>query len=142
AAIGVGLLAAASALSGASCSSDADCLSTRTYFEQNVWSAFMSTTCTKCHAPDGVAVTKSGAKLILEPAAYPGFIDKNLDTLREVTKIEDEGSSELLQKPLGKMAHGGGAVLKDDSPEYKALTELVDRFGASGDSCKTPPGTA
>src|SRR5262245_17641995 len=116
AALGTMLISAATVLgagafSGCGSSSD-DCLTTRAYFEQNVWSAFMGTKCTKCHTPDGVAVAEQNAKLVLEPPSYPGFIDKNLATLTEISKIEYEGTSELLLKPLGKMNHGGGIQLE------------------------------
>lgn len=139
-AVGGALLAAAGALSGAGCtssSSEADCTATRTYFEQSVWSPFMSTTCGKCHTPDGVAVVTSHAKFVIQPSSYPGFIDTNLATLKEVSKIQYEGKSELLLKPLGQMSHGGGAVLEESSDEYKALVELVTRLGEE-DSCAEP----
>lgn len=51
----------------------------------------------------------------------------DLSNITEVSKIQYEGSSELLRKPLGEMDHGGGAVLTKDSEEYKILTEMVDR---------------
>ena len=139
-AVGGALLAAATVLGGAGCSSSgssADCTATRTYFEQSVWSPFMSTTCGKCHTPDGTAVLTSHARFVIQPASYPGFIDTNLATLKEVSKIQYEGKSELLLKPLGQMNHGGGAVLDESSDDYKALVELVTRLGAE-DSCTEP----
>src|SRR5947209_5254214 len=83
---GVAVLGVA-ALSAASCKGGGgseECLSTRTYFEQQVWSGFMGSTCTKCHTPDGTAVADSNAKLVLETSQYPGFIDANLSTLTTV----------------------------------------------------------
>jgi Protein of unknown function (DUF1588) len=139
-AVGATLLAAAAVLSGAGCNSSSssdDCTATRTYFEQSVWSPFMSTKCAKCHTPDGPAVVTSHARFVIQPASYPGFIDTNLETLKEVSKIEYEGKSELLLKPLGQMQHGGGAVLEESSDEYKALVELVDRISTT-DSCTSP----
>jgi hypothetical protein len=139
-AIGGTLIAAVAALSGAGCnssSSSADCTATRTYFEQSVWSPFMGTKCAKCHTPDGPAVVTSHAKFVIQPASYPGFIDTNLGTLKEVSKIQYEGKSELLLKPLGQMQHGGGAVLEESSDDYKALVELVNRLGTE-DSCSEP----
>lgn len=125
---------------GASCSGSGsdECLSTRTYFEQNVWASFMGQKCGKCHTPDGPAVAESNAKFIIQPASYPNFIDENLANIAEVSKIQYEGKSELLLKPLGEMNHGGGAVLTKGSDEYKALTELMDRIGKS-DSCTDQP---
>src|SRR5262245_43302466 len=84
-------------------SDDAPCVSTRESFEQSVWSTFMGSKCTKCHTPDGVAVTENNAKLVLEPASYPGFIDTNLATLKMISNIQYQGKSELLLKPIGQM---------------------------------------
>ncbi len=136
-AVGVTLLAAGTVLGGAGCNSSAssaDCTATRTYFEREVWSPFMSSKCAKCHTPDGPAVVESHAKFVVQPASYPGFIDTNLATLKEVSKIQYEGKSELLLKPLGQMNHGGGPVLEESSAEYKALVELVARLDTT-DTC-------
>lgn len=136
-AVGATLLAAGAVLSGAGCnssSSSSDCTATRTYFEQSVWSPFMSTKCAKCHTPDGPAVVESSAKFVIQQSSYPGFIDANLANLKEISKIQYEGKSELLLKPLGQMSHGGGPVLEESSDEYKALVELVERIGTT-DSC-------
>ena len=139
-AVGGALLTAAAVLSGAGCnssSSSEDCTATRTVFEQTVWSPFMSTKCGKCHTPDGVAVVTNHARFVIQPSSYPGFIDTNLKTLKEVSKIEYEGKSELLLKPLGQMSHGGGAVLEESSEDYKALVALVERLGTE-DTCAEP----
>jgi cytochrome c553 len=120
---------------------DASCVSTRDFFERQVWASFMSTTCFKCHGADGNAVVKRGAKLVLQPPAYPGFLDANLANLREVSRIEYDGVSELLRKPLGQMGHGGGSPLKEGSPQFGALRELVTRLRAPEQCADTPPRT-
>ena len=51
----------------------------------------------------------------------------DLANINEVARIQFDGESELLRKPLGEMDHGGGAVLSKDSDEYKILAEMVDR---------------
>lgn len=136
-AVAAALLGALGA-SGASCSSgSSECLSTRTYFEQRVWSSFMGQKCGKCHTPDGPAVAESHAKFVLQPSSYPGFVDANLANIKEIAKIEYEGTSELLRKPIGEMSHGGSAVLEKGSDEYNALVELLDRVagGSSEEAC-------
>jgi hypothetical protein len=142
--LGAGLIAVSAALGTGACggggSGDDACVPTRAFFEQKVWSAFMGTKCTKCHTPDGTAVVDSHAKLVLQPASYPGFIQQNLKTLEDIAKIQYEGTSELLLKPLGKADHGGGKVLEEGSTEYQDLKELVDRFG-KGDACAEGPNT-
>lgn len=139
---GVAMAAAVAAMGAAtaSCgSSSGDCLSTRTFFEQKVWSGFMGQKCAKCHTPDGTAVAISNAKFVLQPASYPGFVDANLANIREIAKFTYEGKSEILQKPLGKANHGGGIQLTEGSDEYDALVELMDRLDKA-DSCTDTPG--
>jgi len=102
----------------------------------------MGQTCTKCHTPDGPAVAEQKATFVLEPSSYPGFMDTNYSMLQEIAKIQYEGQSELLLKPLGKMNHGGGAVLEEGSEEYKKLTELVERFANNDDSCPDSTNSA
>lgn len=142
--IGAALFAAVAALgaAGASCSSSGgdECLTTRAYFEQKVWSGFMGQKCAKCHTPDGPAVAEKNAKFVLQPASYPGFVDANLENIKELAKVQYEGKSELLQKPLGKMDHGGGVQLDEGSDDYKALVELMDRI-ENGDSCSDTQGS-
>jgi hypothetical protein len=101
----------------------------------------MSTTCTKCHTPDGPAVVTSNAKFVLQTSSYPGFIDANLANLTMVSAIQNQGTSELLLKPIGKLAHGGGTVIQPGSTEYNALVELVSRLQSNTDSCPAVPDT-
>lgn len=126
----------------ASCSKGGadQCTSQRAFFEQNVWSAFMSTKCAKCHAPDGIAHTEHNSKFILQPSSYPGFIDANLANLAMVSKIQYDGQSELLLKPLGQLGHFGGPQLDAGSADYKALTSLVSQL-SNIESCTTGANT-
>jgi hypothetical protein len=117
-----------------------ECTTQRAFFEQNVWSAFMSTKCAKCHSPDGIAHTEHNAKFILQPSSYPGFIDANLANLAMVSKIQFDGQSELLLKPLGQLGHFGGAQLESGSDDYKALTSLVGQL-SNIESCTTGADT-
>ncbi len=140
---GAALLAAVALSGGASCNGGGagDCQSTRAFFEQQVWSAFMSTKCAKCHTPDGTAVADSNAKFILQPSSYPGFIDANLANITLVSNIQFQGTPEILLKPLGQDNHGGGVILTADSPEYHALQDLVGRLTSTTDTCVEPPNT-
>jgi hypothetical protein len=116
------------------------CLSNTRYFETKVWGSFMSTSCGRCHLPGGVAAEQN-ARLLLQPASYPGFLQTNLATLNELAKDDYNGQPKLLLKPLGQLQHGGGQVLQEDSPEYKALSELVTRL-KNGDPCGAEAGEA
>ncbi|RYE77155.1 MAG: DUF1592 domain-containing protein, partial [Myxococcales bacterium] len=109
------------------------CQSNRQFFESQVWAPVISTTCMKCHSDGGSAV-EAGAKLSFQSAGYPNFLDNNLATALQFSLEKTGDSIKLLEKPLGGLGHGGGAVLQADSPEYAALKELVRRF-QSGDPC-------
>lgn len=110
------------------------CLSNRAYFESKVWASFMSEKCSRCHTPDGEAVNEKGAKLVLQTSSYPAFLDANLVSLQQASNEKFGDKIKLLEKPLGGLEHGGGAVLQPGSPEHLALQELVQRF-QSGDPC-------
>jgi hypothetical protein len=120
-------VASAVALSASLLSGCADkCLDNSAFYEQKVWTQVVSKNCLKCHAPEGVAANKN-AKFIQLSQSFPGFLDINLGNISEVARIQFDGKSELLRKPLGEMDHGGGAVLTSDSEEYKLLEQMVDR---------------
>ena len=109
-----------------------ECQSARTYFEQDVWGTFMGTKCAKCHTPDGVAVAEKGAKFVLQPSSYPGFLDANLKMIEDISRVDVDGKPIILVKPTGGDSHGGGTVLEPGSEEYNALQTLVDKI-------KNPP---
>jgi len=104
----------------------AQCLDNRQYFEEKVWQPVLGSVCVKCHAPEGQA-SERNAKFLILPSSYPGFLEANYEALAEAAKIEYEGRSQILQKPLGKMNHGGGALFAEGSPEWNALAEFIKR---------------
>jgi hypothetical protein len=131
------------ALSASLLSGCADrCLDNSAFYEEKVWTQVISKNCLKCHAPEGVAATKN-AKFIQYSQSFPGFLDLNLANINEVARIQFDGESELLRKPLGEMDHGGGAVMTKDSDEYKILSEMVDRVSdpvsCDGDASSVVP---
>jgi hypothetical protein len=123
-------LAATPAIASMGCESGGggECQTARTYFEQNVWGTFMGEKCTRCHTPEGFAVLEKGAKFVLQPPSYPGFLDVNLKTLEDISRVDVDGVPLILVKPTGGNSHGGGEIIKKDSEEYKALEELVEKF--------------
>lgn len=103
------------------------CVSTRQFFLQQVWPKVMAQKCMNCHAPGGLAASRS-ASLILYPTSYPGFVEQNLSSLKELAKTEYEDKSVLLRKPMGELRHGGGVQITEDGEEAALLTELVGRL--------------
>lgn len=116
---------------------EAACQSNRTQFNEQVWVPVMSTICIDCHSPGGIAI-ESGARFELQPAGYPGFLERNFQEVAKVSRIEQDGVSQILLKPLGKMEHGGGAVLKADSDAYRALEKLIGNL-READDCELTP---
>ena len=100
------------------------CVTTRAYFEGQVWDAFMADNCATCHNPQGVARTTA---LVLQGNATPGNIDHNLDVVSALALVRVQGEPLLLRKARGELDHGGGVRLQTDSDGYKALAALVDR---------------
>ena len=112
------------------------CLSARTFFEEVAWGTVIGKVCLSCHVPDGLA-PQAGAKLVLYPPSWPGFLELDLMAIREIAKVSYDGVPEILHKPLGELEHGGGPVLEAGSVEYAALTTLVSRL--EDDACSDAP---
>ncbi len=102
------------------------CFSNREFLATRVWPQVFGKTCLSCHGPGGIAANQS-AEFTLQPSAYPGFLDVNLEVVKQMARIEQDDKSVLLRKPLGELTHGGAKVLAEDSEDYKLLEELVAR---------------
>src|SRR5262249_33104695 len=48
--------------------------------------------------------------------------------------IQNNGTSELLLKPIGQLNHGGGMVIQPSGQEINALTDLVKKL-SGGNTC-------
>lgn len=129
-ALALGALAVGSAL-GLGCGGDeADeasrasaCTSTREYFTTQIYGKAMQA-CISCHSPGGTAEQK-GAKFKIYRETWPDFVTANLDSMRDYAKLQIEDTPVILLKPLGQRDHGGGAVLKEDSADFKTLSAFV-----------------
>lgn len=102
---------------------DGDCLETADFFREKVWAPFMSTQCFACHNPAGQA---RHTDLVLQPVDVPGYLEANIATLRDVARLEIDGESLLLLKPLNEVEHGGAQQIVEGDERYEALVELVD----------------
>jgi hypothetical protein len=127
---------------------DATCLSTRDLFALKAW-PIMAANCTGCHAPGGIATTGENprhivARFVLQWDAYPGFLDKNLASLRSM--VMEFREPKLLLKPTGN-DHDGGQIFAEGSAEYQVFQELntrllADDSGCSSNQDSTLPATA
>lgn len=117
------------------CSSEADgpCISDEQYFAEKVWAPVISQNCIACHNPQGAA---KDTKLVLKGSSEAGFLDANLQIFKNVATLERDGQSYVLLKPTNTITHGGGERIKRDSPEYHALSDMVERV-KSPTACQT-----
>jgi len=114
-------------------SSGEGCVSTPEFFATNVEFTTFATKCVACHNATGEA---KDTQFVLHSSAEAGYLDANLELVRGLAQTEKNGESILLQKPLGKLDHGGGQQLDAGSQEYADLKTLVDKLNAD-DTCPT-----
>ncbi len=99
-------------------------------FSNPLWLTIGEQKCLTCHQPGGDAA--ESPFVLMNPQKVE--LTKRNDAQRQnraafvrmATQTEN-GASRLLQKAIGNLDHGGGAVLKVDSAEYRLLSEFVRR---------------
>lgn len=137
-------MAAGVAASG--CEGDGDdaaavdgCATTRQLFAEQVW-PILNAKCTGCHAPGGSAATGDNVKqraagFVLEWDAYPDFLDVNLAQVSRMVAEQINGVPKLLVKPTGGDTHVGGALIAQDSAEYKLFQKLTAQIQQGSPTC-------
>ena len=119
---------AAAALGFAGCAGEEDvgtCVSTEQYFAEQVWARTMSQKCIACHTKTGAA---KDSKMVLRNASEAGYLEANLEIVRNVASFEREGQSLFLLKPTNTIEHGGGVQVVKGGSEYAAMKGLLARF--------------
>lgn len=102
------------------------CQSDKDFFEQKVWAEVMGKVCVRCHTLAGPAA-EVNARFVLQPPAFPSFLDVNFANASEIALIEISGTSELALKPTGQVEHGGGTLFEVGSKEHLILQEFIAR---------------
>lgn len=113
-----------------------ECQTTLEFFADEIWNPWMGKVCIACHNPQGAA---HASKLVLYDPTWPDYLNVNLETVRDVSQYDYQGTSVLLLKPTGQMEHGGEQQIEVDGPEYQALVELLNRFD-SPEECSPTEG--
>lgn len=113
--------------------SEGICTSTEQFFAEKVWAPTISTTCIACHNPTGAAKDTS---FVLAASSEAGYLERNLEVIRQVAELEKNGQSLILLKPSGGLAHEGGTVLESGSDGYQNLERLVQML-KEGNECET-----
>jgi len=101
------------------------CVDDRAFFEDDLWPNLLLQVCSSCHVNEGLARTSN---LVFANSARPDYLDVNRERLSEVARLERDGVSLVLLKPLGELNHGGGVVIAEDSESYALLEEFVSRI--------------
>lgn len=102
------------------------CTAENRYFADEVWAKVGERVCLKCHNAQGDA---ADSDFILQPATRdPAATVHNCANFARLAKEQENGQSRLLQKVIGGLDHGGGAVLKPDSAGYRILEQYVRRL--------------
>ena len=114
----------------------AECQTTESYFERQVWPAFDGT-CTACHTAQGIA---SETRMVLIPGQSPDALVNNFEAVRAVSEITVDGQALILLQPTGLLPQAGGTLIDIDSPEHQALVELTQRIRGEVDECGEPTG--
>ncbi len=105
---------------------DGDCATDLEFFETSVWKPILAQTCINCHSSGGLA---KDTRMVLLPESEDGYLEANLEIVREIARVDVAGASLLLLKPTNKHpdGHKGGMVVTEGTENYKALEEFAQR---------------
>ena len=102
-------------------------------FENEVWTKVGAAKCLTCHR-QGSDAEKSAFVLTdlnrTELTARGEAMQSNRAAFARMALVKEGDQSRMLLKVVGQLDHGGGEVLKRDSPGYRVLAEFVR--GANG----------
>ena len=101
------------------------CSGVDAFFATEVWGKVGERTCLKCHNARGDAA--ESAFVLRDTLQDDTALAKNQQAFREMAVAQEEGKSRLLLKIAGRLDHGGGEILKNDSTGYKILSRFVNR---------------
>lgn len=103
------------------------CVDTKNFFREKLWGPLLKAKCLACHNPEGAA---KASHFILQDTDFPGYLEVNYQTVQNLARLEIDGVSLLLLKPMGMVEHGGGQQLATDSDAYADMLELLERIDA------------
>ena len=115
------------------------------YFGQELWPKVGSKTCVNCHTATGAA---GRTRVVLrDPSKEPadqrtGALDQNRATFETIARVRGDGEWLALLKATNRTPHGGGMVVKLDSPEFRVLESFVRGVNQTPAGAKTPSDAA
>jgi len=111
------------------------CSGVDSFFATEVWGKVGERTCLKCHNAKGDAA--ESAFVLRDTLQDDTALAKNQQAFQEMAVAQEAGKSRLLLKIAGRLDHGGGEILKNDSTGYKILSRFVNR--STGKPTGIPP---
>ena len=105
-----------------------EAVSALSVYSDSVESQVIQATCLGCHVTGGVA---AGSALVYQPASETGATQANFTTLSDYLDADPANADNLRNRPLG-VAHGGGAVLTQESSAYASLLEFIALVTGTG----------
>ena len=103
-----------------------ECISDLAHFYENVWRPTIRGRCAGCHNPEGAAQDSAMVYTLQRDT-----LDVRRANFGEFVHISDfgwEGMPLVLAKGMGRVEHGGGAVLVPGEPAIDALYDMLDRL--------------
>ncbi|TPV93806.1 MAG: DUF1588 domain-containing protein [Myxococcales bacterium FL481] len=124
------------------CSEDepTECVSTRSYFEQDVWAQTLADDCLGCHTKSGAA--KESNFVLVSPEENSDYLNVNYATFAKMAKLEYDGTSVLLLKPTGNEEHGGGVRFDEGSEPYNAFVRMIEQVDSPVECANEPDAAA
>ena len=104
-------------------------------FENDVWAKVGERTCLRCHHAKGDA--SASDFVLMQPdslspnEADADWLQHNRTLFESFAKQREGARSRILLKATGGLEHGGGEVLKPDSPDYKVLSRYAHRVSSA-----------
>lgn len=109
-----------------------ECEVNRPYFEQRL-APLAAVTCQNCHTAEGQA---RYTRFLLARGDSPEAIAQNFAAFSDIARIRLQGTSVLLLKPTGQVAHGGGMQVAPGTPEFEVLAGWVRRVESCAARCE------
>ena len=101
-----------------------DCVSDLDFFQERVWRSVLKPLCLDCHNPQGAA---QSTDMVYVSEERDGALETNYNIFAEIASFDRDQSPIILLKPTNLLDHGGGALISQESAEYEALREMVER---------------
>lgn len=109
------------------------CIPNDRFFLREVWAPAVSNNCAACHNQQGSA---KDSEFVLYNSGWGNYLEANFRVMSDLAKTSRDGESILILKALGRVSHGGGAVMQDGDATHQRLKAFVNRV-EQGAACES-----